>query len=166
MIRAYSSADADRLWALKQGFERGLGTETGSAGKAARYERKLDDAYRDSYLEWVDRCMAEELNAVQLLEQDDSVVGYVFVLPATLSHIWDGGVINELYVEPAFRGDGLGDRLMDAALEVLREQDLPLDRVLLDVDQSNERAKSLYESYGFEHWGEMLALELDDTPPG
>lgn len=159
MIRAYRPADAESLWELKRGFERGLGTDTGSAAKAARYEGKLDDAYRESYLEWVKRCLAGEPKAVQLVERDDSIVGYVFVLPETMTHIWDGGVINELFVKPECRGEGLGDALMNAALDVLQDQDLPLDRVLLDVDGANERAKSLYESHGFEHWGEMLARD-------
>lgn len=158
MTRAYTQEDTDILWDLKLGFERELGN-TGSDTKAARYADKLDETYQQQYLDWVDRCVATEPQAVQVAERN-GVVGYVFVLPETMAHIWDGGVINELYVKPAFRGAGVGDELMDAALDHIRDQDLPLDRVLLDVDRENERAKAFYDAHGFEHWGEMRARDL------
>lgn len=159
MARAYGPEDATALWDLKQGFERGLaGSEDPS--KAARYAEKLDGEYRSGYLDWVKRCMHAEPQAVQLAERDGSVVGYVFVLPDTMAHIWDGAVLNELYVEPEYRGDGVGTELLAAALDVAREQELPLSRLLLDVDRSNDRARTFYEKHGFEHWGEMLAREL------
>ncbi|MDR5655688.1 GNAT family N-acetyltransferase [Halodesulfurarchaeum sp. HSR-GB] len=160
MARAYRPDDADALWELKRGFELGLGSGTGDGSKAERYQAKLDAEYRRNYLDWVDRCMNEESRAVQVTEREGDVVGYVFVLPETMAHIWDGAVLNEIYVEPAHRGTDVADELMAAAIEVAQSQALPLDRFLLDVDQSNERAQSLYENYGFEHWGEMMAREL------
>ncbi|MFW6004370.1 MAG: N-acetyltransferase family protein [Halodesulfurarchaeum sp.] len=163
MVRAYEAEDAAVLWDLKRGFERGLGEGTGDDAKATRYEAKLDESYRESYLDWVDRCLAEEPRAVQLVEREGTVVGYVFLLPESLSFIWDGAVLNELYVLPEFRGEGLGGELVSAALDVAREQDLPLDRLLLDVDRANERARAFYERHGFEHWGEMLARELSGS---
>ena len=162
MVRAYRQEDADVLWELKQGFERGLGTGTGDEEKAARYADKLDEAYRRSYLDWVERCRTDEPDAVQLAERADSVVGYVFVLPDTVAHIWDGAVLNELYVEPEYRGEDVGSELLAAARAVAKDQTLPLDRMLLDVDRANGRARSFYERHGFDHWGEMLACDLSD----
>jgi RimJ/RimL family protein N-acetyltransferase len=52
---------------------------------------------------------------------------------------------------------------MDAALAVAADQDLPLDRLVLDVDPANERARGFYDRYGFELWGEMVARPLDGT---
>lgn len=160
MPRAYRDADAPDLWDLKRGFERGLGAGTGDDAKAETYAEKLTPEYRERYLDWVGRCTSEDPQTVQVVEQAGKLVGYVFVLPESLTHIWDGAVINELYVEPSARGEGIGTELMEAALAVAREQDLPLDRVLLDVDRQNERARGLYEAFGFEHWGEMLARDL------
>lgn len=160
MVRAYQPADAEALWELKQGFERGLGAGTGDGSKAVRYEAKLDADYRERYLDWVGRCLEDEPRAVQVAERDDAIVGYVFVLPDTMAHIWDGAVLNEVYVRPAYRGTEVAEDLMAAALSVARDQDLPLDRMLLDVDRSNDRARAFYESHGFEHWGEMLARDL------
>ena len=162
MVRAYRQEDGDILWELKQGFERGLAKGTGDEEKAARYAEKLDAAYRRSYLDWVERCRADEPDAVQLAERGDSVVGYVFVLPDTVAHIWDGAVLNELYVKPDSRGEGVGSELLEAARAVANDQTLPLERMLLDVDRANEGARSFYERHGFDHWGEMLACDLSD----
>jgi ribosomal protein S18 acetylase RimI-like enzyme len=160
MSRAYRSADAEALWELKQGFERGLGEETGSQEKTEQYRDKLDEAYRADYLEWVDRCVAEQPRSVQVAVRDGTVIGYVFVLPESLAYIWDAAVLNEIFVHPDYRGTGVGDELMEAAISLGREQDLPLDRMVLDVDRANRRAQAFYERYGFTYWGEMQSREL------
>lgn len=151
--------DRDALWSLKAAFERGLGADTGAAGKADRYEAKLTPGYRRRYLDWVERCVAADPRCVTLAEADDPV-GYIFVLPERLTMIWDAAVVNELYVDPDHRGTGVADELIERAFVLAREQDLPLDRIILDVDPENERARAFYRRHGFEPWGEMIAREL------
>ena len=185
-LRPYDP-DADRaaLWRLKAAFERHLAAGTGGPAKAAAYEGKLTDDYRDRYLDWVDRCVAEQASAVVVAEGDeadapgataadgppdaagdeatgppDDLVGYAFVLPESLAHIWDAGVLNELYVAPAHRGTGVADDLLVAALDAVRRQELPLDRLVLDVDPENARARGFYDRHGFEPWGELVARPL------
>lgn len=161
MVRPYDhGTDADALWSLKRAFERELGGSTGGDEKAKRYESKLTEDYRQRYLEWVGRCVDEEPKTVQLVERDGSAVGYVFVLPQSLSMIWDAAVLNEVYVRESYRGTGAADDLMEAAIEYAQSQELPLPRLVLDVDTDNERAQGLYDRYGFEHWGEMVARDL------
>ncbi|WP_435065571.1 GNAT family N-acetyltransferase [Halobaculum sp. EA56] len=178
ILRPYDRSDADALWALKRGFETGLGAGTGGDEKAATYEAKLTDEYRRRWLAWVDRCVDEQAATVTVAEREGSeiegrgdpadgdphgaspLVGYVFVLPESLAFVWDAAVLNEVYVRPARRGTGVADDLMAAALSAAREQDLPLDRMVLDVDRENDRARSFYERHGFEHWGEMVARDL------
>ena len=172
--RAYDPAtDRSALWHLKRGFELGLGEGTGEDAKRERYETKLDERYRDGYLEWVDRCLEAEPNAVTIAAVDsseqtadgsevDDLVGYVFVLPESMAYIWDSAVLNELYVAPDYRGTGVADRLMERALEIVADQDLPLERLVLDVDRDNDRAKAFYDQYGFEHWGEMVVRPVPD----
>lgn len=159
-VRGYEPSDADGLWELKRAFETGLGAGTGDEEKAAVYEGKLDDGYRSGYLDWVDRCVAENPGSVQVAVDDDGLVGYVFVLPESLAYVWDAAVLNELYVVPDRRGTGVADELLASALAVARDMDLPLDRMVLDVDRANDRAQSFYERNGFSHWGEMLARDL------
>lgn len=160
MIRPYRDGDAETLWELKRGFELGLGAGTGDDAKETTYRGKLDDEYRKSYLAWVRQCVEENERCVQLAQRDGRVVGYVFVLPESLVHVWDAAVLNEIFVRETERGTDAADDLMDAALAVARDQDLPLSRIVLDVDRKNERARSFYDRWGFESWGEMVAREL------
>ena len=168
-IRPYEPGDEDGLWACKRSFELGLGAGTGGDGKQAKYQGKLDAEYREQWIEWVERCVEEEPRCVTVAVEDGAdgadaaggeVVGYVFVLPETHRFIWDAAVLNEIYVAPDHRGTGVADDLMDAAVDLARDQDLPLDRLVLDVDRENDRAGAFYERHGFEHWGEMVAREL------
>lgn len=160
MVRAYRAGDSDSLWELKRGFELELGAGTGDDEKAAVYREKLDESYRESYLAWVGRCVDENEGCVQVAEHDGGLVGYVFVLPASLVHVWDAAVVNELFVREPHRGTDVADDLLAAALSVARDQSLPLDRVVLDVDPANERARAFYERWGFEPWGEIIAREV------
>jgi ribosomal protein S18 acetylase RimI-like enzyme len=160
MIRPHRETDAAALWELKRGFELALATDTGDDAKEATYRDKLDGDYRDSYLAWVDRCVGETDRTVQVAERDGVLVGYVFVLPESLAHIWDAAVLNEIFVTEQFRGTDVADNLLDAALGLARDQNLPLDRIVLDVDPDNERAADFYDRWGFEHWGEMVARPL------
>ncbi|MEM4782512.1 MAG: GNAT family N-acetyltransferase [Halalkalicoccus sp.] len=159
-VRSYDpETDRSDLWKLKRAFETGLGTETGSDEKEATYEAKLTFEYRRRYLDWVERCVADDPRCVTVAE-DGELVGYVFVLPERLAMIWDAAVINELYVASECRGTGVADDLMNAACALAREQDLPIDRLVLDVDPENARARAFYDRHGFEAWGEMVARVL------
>ena len=189
-VRPYDAdADAEGLYDCKAAFERGLGANTGGDDKAVAYEGKLTDDYRESWLAWVDRCTADDERCVTVAvdgagdgdrdagvdgagdgDRDagvdgGAVVGYVFCLPERLAFVWDAAVINELYVTPDRRGSGVADDLMAAALDLAADQTLPLDRVVLDVDPRNERARAFYDRHGFDDWGEMLSrpVEPDDA---
>jgi GNAT superfamily N-acetyltransferase len=176
--RRYEPGDAAALWELKRAFELELGAGTGGGDKRARYEAKLTPDYRDRYLDWVGRCHGDEPGCLWVADADadagaDSgatagsdgpgeagdLAGYAFLLPESLAMIWDAAVLNEIYVRPTARGTGLADDLLAAVVEHARGQALPLDRLVLDVDPGNGRARRFYERHGFEPWGEMVARE-------
>ena len=165
--------DASGLWRLKRAFELELGTGTGGEGKAAAYADKLTPRYRERWLAWVRRCVAEEPGCVVVADAGaggeagdagaealSGLVGYTFVLPESLAFVWDAAVLNEIYVADDRRGTGVADALLGAATEHARGQDLPLDRLVLDVDPGNDRARAFYRRHGFAPWGEMVATEL------
>ncbi len=58
------------------------------------------------------------------------------------------GHILNIAVDPAFRGQGLGKRLLEYALQYCRR--LGADQVELEVRTDNEIAIALYQKYGFE----------------
>ncbi|AFK20113.1 N-acetyltransferase [Haloferax mediterranei ATCC 33500] len=166
-IRPYETSDADEFWELKRGFELGIGEGTGGDDKLTTYEAKLTEDYRTRYLSWVERCTSEDPGCVVVAEAtdadgegDSTLVGYAFALPEEMTFIWDAAVLNELFLVPEYRGTGVADALMDAVLDHARSQDLPLDRMVLDVDEANDRARAFYSRYGFDHWGELVARDL------
>ena len=172
-IRPYDAErDESSLWGLKREFELELGAGTGGDDKAAVYAEKLTPRYRDRWLAWVDRCVDGDPGCVVVAEGDGGtaeadrepaatdLLGYAFLLPESLSFIWDAAVLNEIYVVPGRRGSGVADALLDAVVGHARTQDLPLDRLVLDVDAENDRAQAFYRRHGFEPWGEMVAREL------
>ena len=158
--RAYDhETDWTGLWELKAAFERELGSA--NTEKADAYDAKLTDDYRAGYRGWVGDCVSRAPDCITVVEAAGNLVGYAFVLPADFAYVWDAAVLNELFLAPAHRGSGLADDLLDRAVAHARGQRLPLDRLVLDVDPENERAARLYERYGFEPWGEMVAFDLD-----
>jgi len=158
-VRAYDPArDRAALWRLKERFETDLGA--GEDDRADAYAAKLTDGYREEYLSWVADCHAETPACLQVAAAEDELVGYVFVLPASLAYIWDAAVLNEIYVTPEYRGTGVADDLMAAAVSVAEDQALPMDRLVLDVAPENERARRFYRRHGFTEWGRLVAREL------
>lgn len=158
-VRPYD-ADRDRaaLWDLKRAFELELGGETDD--KRDAYRSKLTESYRERYLDWAERCVGESSESVAVADSVDGLVGYVFLLPESLTLVWDAAVLNEIYVDPDRRGTRVADQLLEAALDVARGQSLPMDRVVLDVAPTNDRARAFYARHGFEPWGELVAREL------
>lgn len=151
--------DRTELWTLKQAFELELGGGA-AAEKQAAYEAKLTDEYRERYLDWVERCVTESPRCLLVAEADHGLAGYVFLLPASLAFIWDAAVLNEIFVHEAHRGTGLADALLEAVIDEARDQPLPMDRIVLDVAPSNDRAQAFYARHGFEPWGELVARSL------
>lgn len=157
-VRPYNRSDDDDLWTLKRAFELELGTKDDE--KKAKYENKLTDEYRDRYLSWVADCVESDSGCLLVAESDGELVGYAFVLPEDFAFIWDAAVLNELYLDPDYRGTDMATTLVTNAFDHARTQSLPLDRILLDVDPENERARAFYEKIGFETWAEMIGYEL------
>ncbi|MEN1940612.1 GNAT family N-acetyltransferase [Luteimonas sp. MJ246] len=71
------------------------------------------------------------------------VLGWCFSIEQGGRHM----LIDELYVEPAARGRGLGGALLAAACDLARGQGAELAR--LEVNRHNPRAKALYLRHGF-----------------
>lgn len=89
-----------------------------------------------------------ERGAVLLARAGETAVGL-----AVLAHTWTvehGGLVtwlDELYVIPAWRGQGIGGRLLDAAIELARTEGCIA--IELEVEASHARATALYERAGF-----------------
>ena len=60
--------------------------------------------------------------------------------------------LEDLFVEEAGRGAGLGKALVETAIVRARERGCA--RIELDVNEANPAARALYESLGFESWSD------------
>ena len=109
------------------------------------------------------------------LSDDGSLVGYV-----GMQTVLDEGYMMDLCVDPDRQREGIGRALMERLLEGAERAGLAF--VTLEVRVSNEPAKALYASLGFEQVGvrrgyyqfppenallltKFLRKEKDDDPP-
>ena len=83
-----------------------------------------------------------------LVAEDSDVVGYV-VADTIPSHGQDLGHIKDLAVHESRRGEGIGTLLLTRALAILETEGVRSTK--LEVRESNESARSLYETHDFEH---------------
>lgn len=69
-----------------------------------------------------------------------------------------------MYVAPQWRGNGLGRRLLQSAIDHARELD-GVAQVHLCVTEASPAARRLYEGLGFRVWGvEPDAMRIDGKP--
>lgn len=94
-------------------------------------------------------------------EQPGELAGYIYaaVEPQSWKELRDqAGFIHDLLVAADARGTGVGQRLLDEAIEWLREQGMP--RVLLWTATPNDKARRLFETRGFRSTMVEMTLEL------
>jgi ribosomal protein S18 acetylase RimI-like enzyme len=100
---------------------------------------------------------AKGVHLVALL--DDAVVGWCDITPASFEGMTHVGRLG-MGVKAGFRGQGIGKRLLKAALK--RAFGQGLERVELEVFRSNDSAVRLYEAHGFRREGVKVgARKLD-----
>lgn len=94
-------------------------------------------------------------------DEGECIVGFVMFGPETGSYDQDvtKGVIQNIYVAPAWRGTGIGADLL-AAAETAMVGD-GMQTVVLDVMASNDRARAFYRRHGYrEH---RVTMAKDDV---
>lgn len=96
----------------------------------------------DTFLRLLDRPGAE----LHVMEREGHIVGY-----GVLWCILDQGELANIAIAPEARGQGLGRRLLDHFVAVAGRRDV--QRLFLEVRQSNAVALRLYASCGFEQVG-------------
>ena len=91
-----------------------------------------------------------------IFEQDGKTAGYALLCKTWSQEAGGKAVwIDELYVLPEFRGQGIGHEFF-AELRTIE----PAARYRLEIEPENLRARKLYESMGFESLG-YLQLVMD-----
>lgn len=149
-VRVAGVRDRSELVEMMEAFY----TEVGTPFDPERADRAFDEILRDG-----------SIGRVWMLEGDGAPAGYV-VLTFGFSLEFGGrdAFVDDLYVRPEHRGQGLARAAMEAVLDECRRGGV---RALhLEVARANEAAKTLYRRFGFADRSYHLMtqmIEEDDT---
>jgi ribosomal protein S18 acetylase RimI-like enzyme len=105
----------------------------------------------------------EEPDVIVLVaDRDGEVLGYTYA--AVEGHDYmslrgPAGVLHDIVVDPAHRGQGIGRMLLDAALAALRAEGAP--RAVLSTAERNEAAQRLFARAGFRRTMIEMTRELE-----
>ena len=125
LVRMHHELDPDRFIAATPQTEHGYGSFLGT---------QLD-----------------EPNVIMLVaERDGEVIGYTYAGVEGNDYMslrGPAGVLHDIVVDPAHRGQGVGRALLDATLDVLKAKGAP--RVVLSTAERNESAQRLFARAGF-----------------
>jgi ribosomal protein S18 acetylase RimI-like enzyme len=106
----------------------------------------------------------DEPNIVILVaDRDGEVIGYTYAgVEGTdyMSLRGPAGVLYDIVVDPAHRGQGVGRMLLDATVEALKVRGAP--RVVLSTAERNSVAQRLFEHAGFRRTMIEMTRELND----
>jgi diamine N-acetyltransferase len=104
-----------------------------------------------------------DLGHAWVFYEDETPVGYI-VLTYGYSFEYHGrdSFIDELYIEPQYRRQGIGRRAMQFVEE--RAQGLGVKAIHLEVDQGNDPAAELYRRAGYR--GQARSLMTKRLKPG
>ena len=90
----------------------------------------------------------KELGEVWWVELDGETVGYVILAYCFCVELKGKiAIVDELYLIDAARGQGLGLKILSNLKKFCRKQKIKFMR--LEVEYSNQRAKNVYEKFGF-----------------
>ncbi|OAQ53646.1 hypothetical protein HTG_05145 [Natrinema mahii] len=93
---------------------------------------------------------------------EGAIVGFVSVTVerGTLELDTTRGLLSNIYVRPAYRGQGIGTALLEAAEASLADRGV--DELLLEVMADNEAARRFYRRHGYDPFRVSMARSLAD----
>jgi ribosomal protein S18 acetylase RimI-like enzyme len=138
LVRTHHDFDPKRFLPVTSGTEKGYGGFLGS---------QLD-----------------EPNIIILVaERDEQVIGYTYAGVEGNDYMslrGPAGVIYDIIVDPAHRGQGIGGMLLDATIDALKARGAA--RVVLSTAERNPAAQRLFDRAGFRRTMIEMTRELND----
>ena len=102
------------------------------------------------YASFLGSQLDDERVLVLVAEAEGPIAGYVYAGLEPTDYMalrGPAGAIYDIVVDPAFRQQGIGRRLLDAAIDVLVQRGAP--RIVLSTAEKNEPAQRLFAKVGF-----------------
>ena len=126
---------------------------------------RLDRLASDGYRTWVavDEPADGGTGDDPLTDPESTLAGFVSADVERSPSVFerpDRLVVGDIYVRAAFRSTGLAHRLVRRTARYARETGC--GELALDVDADNERARSFYDSLGFETRRHRMAVSTDE----
>jgi ribosomal protein S18 acetylase RimI-like enzyme len=131
--------------------------ERGCAEQIEQYGHLEGQAARRKAAQDIPQVLADPKNDIYALEEDGRRVGHLWIGERELQErrvlwIWD------VFVDPGYRGRGLGREALRLAEDEARRRGL--DRVELNVFGGNEVARRLYSSLDYEEIGVVMGKQV------
>jgi N-acetylglutamate synthase-like GNAT family acetyltransferase len=103
--------------------------------------------------------LKDETSYFLVSEIEGTVTGFInFTTRQTILHQDLSGLIDELVVTKEFRGKGVGNQLLLAAIRKCRQ--LGCREVEVSTEKTNTKAREFYKKCGFEERGLLFELDL------
>jgi ribosomal protein S18 acetylase RimI-like enzyme len=115
------------------------------------------------YASFLGTQLAEHDVVVLVAERDGEVLGYTYAGVEGFDYMslrGPAGIIYDIVVDPAQRGQGVGRLLLDATIAALGARGVP--RVLLSTAEQNEAAQRLFARAGFRRTMIEMTREVDE----
>lgn len=139
-IRDYQETDKDQL--------RSLIIESSLYQKQQLEQEKIDaEKVKEEMSNFFEKNLKDETWHYIIAEDEGRVIGFVTTEVSTV--YIRSGFINDLYVLPEYRKQGVGKQLLEAGLQWLKDRGVM--KVTLAVHISNTEAINLYTNAGFKN---------------
>ena len=115
------------------------------------------------YASYVRSQLANRETIVLVAEREGQVLGYTLAGIEGVDYMslrGPAGVLNDLIVDPAYRGQGVGRLLLDAIISRLKSLNAP--RVVLSTAAKNKSAQRFFERNGFRPTMIEMTRELEE----
>ncbi|HEY6088436.1 MAG TPA: GNAT family N-acetyltransferase [Gemmatimonadaceae bacterium] len=138
LVRTHHDLDPQRFIPATTGTEKGYGTFLGGQ-------------------------LSEPNIIILVAERDGKVIGYTYAgLEGTdyMSLRGPAGAVYDIVVDPAYRGQGVGRKLLDATVEALKARGSK--QIVLSTAEKNPTAQRLFTRAGFRPTMIEMTRQLDD----
>ncbi len=116
-----------------------------------------------SYASFLGSQLDEPNIVILVAERDGELLGYTYAGVEGNDYMalrGPAGVLYDIVVDPAHRGQGIGRMLLDATLDALKARGVP--RVVLSTAEGNPTAQHLFARAGFRRTMIEMTRELND----